>query len=112
MARALTDHDTIAGVAEARAQSERRGMRYIAGVEISAEWNGQTLHIIGLDVEGRQSGRGCHQHQHFERRRNLEGLRGGRRNVADQWGLRAADELFVTRVIHCLPRDAGQFGCV
>jgi predicted metal-dependent phosphoesterase TrpH len=48
---ALTDHDTVAGVAEARAQSERRGTRHIAGVEISAEWNGQTLHIIGLDLD-------------------------------------------------------------
>ena len=47
----LTDHDTVAGVAEARAQSGRRGTHYIAGVEISAEWNGQTLHIIGLDVD-------------------------------------------------------------
>jgi predicted metal-dependent phosphoesterase TrpH len=47
---ALTDHDTVAGVGEARAQCERRGLHCIAGVEISAEWNGQTLHIIGLDI--------------------------------------------------------------
>jgi predicted metal-dependent phosphoesterase TrpH len=47
---ALTDHDTVAGVAEARSQCERRGLRCIAGVEVSASWNGQTLHIIGLDL--------------------------------------------------------------
>jgi predicted metal-dependent phosphoesterase TrpH len=47
---ALTDHDTVAGVDEARAQCSRRGLYCIAGVEISAEWNGQTLHIIGLDI--------------------------------------------------------------
>jgi predicted metal-dependent phosphoesterase TrpH len=49
-ALALTDHDTVAGVDEANAQCARRGLRSIAGVEISATWNGQTLHIIGLDV--------------------------------------------------------------
>ena len=47
---ALTDHDTIAGVAEARGQCERRGLRCITGVEVSAAWNGQTLHIIGLEI--------------------------------------------------------------
>ena len=49
-ALALTDHDTVAGVSEASAQCERRGLRCIAGVEVSAAWNGQTLHIIGLDI--------------------------------------------------------------
>ena len=32
---ALTDHDTVAGVAEARQQAEALGMRLINGVEIS-----------------------------------------------------------------------------
>ena len=36
---ALTDHDTVAGLPEARAQCERRGMRIVAGVEVSAAWN-------------------------------------------------------------------------
>ncbi|HSD75164.1 MAG TPA: PHP domain-containing protein [Steroidobacteraceae bacterium] len=48
---ALTDHDTVAGALEARAQCERRGLRSITGVEVSAAWNGQTLHIIGLDID-------------------------------------------------------------
>ncbi len=47
----LTDHDTVAGVAAARDQCERRGLRYIAGVEVSAAWNGQSLHILGLDID-------------------------------------------------------------
>jgi predicted metal-dependent phosphoesterase TrpH len=48
---ALTDHDTVAGTLAARAQCERRGVRSVAGVEVSAAWNGQTLHIIGLDID-------------------------------------------------------------
>lgn len=48
---ALTDHDTVVGWVEAREQCERRGLRGIAGVEVSAAWNGQSLHILGLDID-------------------------------------------------------------
>lgn len=48
---ALTDHDTFAGLPEARAQCERRGLRFVAGVEVSAAWNAQTIHILGLNVD-------------------------------------------------------------
>jgi predicted metal-dependent phosphoesterase TrpH len=48
---ALTDHDTVAGIVETREQCERRGLKCVAGVEISTAWNGQTLHILGLDID-------------------------------------------------------------
>lgn len=48
---ALTDHDTLAGIDEAREMAEQRGLRLIPGVEISATWQGSTVHILGLDVE-------------------------------------------------------------
>jgi hypothetical protein len=48
---ALTDHDNLAGLASARAVAEERGMRFINGVEISIEWGGLQVHILGLDFD-------------------------------------------------------------
>lgn len=48
---ALTDHDEVAGVAQARAAAEALGMRYLTGVEISVTWASRTVHIVGLDVD-------------------------------------------------------------
>ncbi len=53
---AITDHDTTAGVAEARAAAQRLGLRLIAGVEISVSWRGQVLHVLGLDVDPEHPG--------------------------------------------------------
>jgi len=48
---ALTDHDEISGVVAARSAAEELGMRYVAGVEISVTWAGQTVHIVGLRID-------------------------------------------------------------
>ena len=49
---ALTDHDTLQGLPEARAEARRRGIELISGAEISAEWGGQDdIHIIALFVD-------------------------------------------------------------
>lgn len=48
---ALTDHDTIAGVAEARAAAEGLGVSLINGVELSCIWRSHTIHIVGLDFD-------------------------------------------------------------
>ena len=48
---ALTDHDTLEGLAEARAEADRLGMRFVPGVEISVTWGGRTVHIVGLGVD-------------------------------------------------------------
>jgi predicted metal-dependent phosphoesterase TrpH len=48
---ALTDHDTVAGVAEARATGEAGGMSVIAGVELSAFDLGGEVHILGLHLD-------------------------------------------------------------
>lgn len=55
VAIALTDHDTLAGVAEACAAAAGTPLRIIAGVELSAHFHGKELHILGLhvrDVDG------------------------------------------------------------
>src|SRR4030095_5709707 len=49
---ALTDHDTLQGLPEARAEAERAGIELISGAEISAEWGGQDdIHIVALFVD-------------------------------------------------------------
>lgn len=48
---ALTDHDELSGVAEARATAHALGMSYITGVEISVTWAGHTVHVLGLGVD-------------------------------------------------------------
>jgi predicted metal-dependent phosphoesterase TrpH len=48
---ALTDHDEIDGIAEARAAAADLGLPYVAGVEISITWAGETVHIVGLQID-------------------------------------------------------------
>ena len=46
---ALTDHDHTGGIAEARAEADALGLRFVNGVEISVTWRGRTIHVVGLD---------------------------------------------------------------
>ncbi len=48
---ALTDHDELAGLAEARAAAEVHGITLVDGAELSASWEGHTLHVIALHVD-------------------------------------------------------------
>jgi 3',5'-nucleoside bisphosphate phosphatase len=48
---ALTDHDTVGGWAEARAAAAAHGLDFVAGIELSAERGGTSVHLIGLWVE-------------------------------------------------------------
>ncbi len=52
---ALTDHDTLAGAAQAHEQCQRRGVTWVSGVELSTAWNGQTIHILGLNVDSHET---------------------------------------------------------
>ena len=48
---ALTDHDTQAGIEEARAQSAGSGVELIPGVELSLEWPQGAMHMVVLFLE-------------------------------------------------------------
>lgn len=48
---ALTDHDTVAGLSEAMQTAGECGLRLIPGIEISATYLNQCLHIIGLNID-------------------------------------------------------------
>lgn len=47
---ALTDHDTVAGLAEAFAAAGNT-IEVIAGIEFSTEYHGKEVHIVGLDFD-------------------------------------------------------------
>lgn len=46
----LTDHDTLAGIDEARQEAHRLGVHFIPGIEISAKHPNGSLHILGYGV--------------------------------------------------------------
>lgn len=48
---ALTDHDTVAGLAEAATAARTLGIVLVPGVEVSISWQGLTVHIVGLDID-------------------------------------------------------------
>lgn len=76
---ALTDHDHLGGLAEARDEACALGVEFVEGVEISVSWDGSTIHIVGLGVDA----------QNVELAQGLAGVREGR----DSRALRMADSL-------------------
>jgi predicted metal-dependent phosphoesterase TrpH len=79
---ALTDHDEVSGLPEAKGAAAGLGLAFVPGVEISVTWGGKTIHIVGLGIDDMHPGL----------RDGLEQLRSGRnlraRAIAD--GLAAA----------------------
>lgn len=48
---AVTDHDTTAGIAEARRAAAAAGVTLVPGVEISVSVAGRVVHVLGLGVD-------------------------------------------------------------
>lgn len=48
---ALTDHDGTEGIEEALFAARNHDLTLIPGVEVSVSWRGQTIHIVGLNVD-------------------------------------------------------------
>lgn len=44
---ALTDHDSVAGLEEARAEAQKLGIKFLNGVEISTACEGREIHLLG-----------------------------------------------------------------
>ncbi len=73
---ALTDHDELAGLAEAQATAREVGLAFLAGVEVSVSWADETIHIVGLGIDP----------QHPDLVAGLAALRGGRSGRAREMG--------------------------
>ena len=50
-AMALTDHDTVEGCARMAEACASHGIEFIPGAELTAEWNGVELHLIGYFLD-------------------------------------------------------------
>lgn len=48
---AITDHDTVSAIVDARTAADRFGIEFVAGVEISAEYSPGTMHILGYCID-------------------------------------------------------------
>jgi len=48
---ALTDHDNIDGIREARLEADKVDLQLIAGAELSVSWGSKTIHIVGLNLD-------------------------------------------------------------
>lgn len=55
-AMALTDHDTVEGVAEAMAAGKENNIEVIPGVELSCAYISKEIHIVGLFVDCENTG--------------------------------------------------------
>ena len=47
----LTDHDEIAGLALMKEATEKAGIKFIPGVEITANWGSRSIHVVGLNFD-------------------------------------------------------------
>src|SRR5436190_8095215 len=46
-ALAITDHDTLSALAVARPEAARVGLELVPGIELTAEFEGREVHILG-----------------------------------------------------------------
>ena len=53
---ALTDHDTVEGVSWAIAAGKSLGVEVVPGIEFSTEYQGQDIHLVGLEPDYRAPG--------------------------------------------------------
>ena len=58
---ALTDHDTVEGCARGAAAAQAAEIEFICGLELTAEWDGHEVHLLGYFIDplhhSRASGR-------------------------------------------------------
>ena len=48
---ALTDHDTLSGLQEAKLQAQQHDIEIINGIEFSCVYNGMGIHVVGLGFD-------------------------------------------------------------
>ena len=78
---ALTDHDQLSGLEEAREAAHEAGIGFVDGVEISVSWRGMTVHVVGLGIDAR----------HQVLNEGLERVRSGRIERAREMGRQLED---------------------
>lgn len=71
---ALTDHDSVSGIPEAIPAGDIAGIEVIPGVELSTEYEGVEIHVVGLyiDIENRDLLEQLHAFRDNRDNRNLK----------------------------------------
>jgi 3',5'-nucleoside bisphosphate phosphatase len=81
---ALTDHDEVAGLAEAQETAHEAGLEFVCGSELSVSWEDLTIHVIALRIDPMHAGLAA----------GLETIRNGR----ESRGQRIAEALKVAGI--------------
>ena len=53
---AITDHDTVDGLKEACDYARGKDIEVIPGIELSTEWHGRDIHMVGLNIDAEADG--------------------------------------------------------
>lgn len=93
---AVTDHDTLSGIAQALDEGDASGVRVIPGVELSAQSPAGTMHILGLFLDPNSK----------KLSEKLEGLRKGR-SLRNPVIIKKLEELGMTISLNQVLKVAG-----
>ncbi len=69
----LTDHDTVAGLDEAREEAKRLGLEFVNGIELSSVHGGRLVHILGHFFRPEDPELGAQMKKYMENRRTRMG---------------------------------------
>jgi len=72
---AITDHDTLDGIAEAREAAKNKGLHIVPGIELSTQFKGREVHLLGhfVDPSHAKLLTVC-QHMQSARKQRMEGM--------------------------------------
>jgi hypothetical protein len=74
---AISDHDSVANVAETERLAENAGLKFIPGVELNSTKDGHNYHILGygIDIENKRLGELCRHNQKLLEQKDDDSVR-------------------------------------
>ena len=74
---AISDHDSVANVAETKKLAEDAGLCFITGVELNSTKDGHNYHILGygIDIENKKLQELCHHNQRLLEKKDDDSVR-------------------------------------
>jgi predicted metal-dependent phosphoesterase TrpH len=114
---AITDHDTVAGIAEAERAAAGSSVEVIPGVEITTEFESRELHLLGyfIDPSDAELVGALEELRHQRRERftvMLERLRGCGIELGEASALASGGEALGRRHVAQMLVDAGRVGSI
>ena len=74
---AVSDHDSVANVAETKRLAENAGLKFITGVELNSTKDGHNYHILGygIDIENKRLEELCRHNQKLLEQKDDDSVR-------------------------------------